>query len=410
MKRAFLGVAASNLIGAGLGFLVNIILARLLDVSMYGRINLLLSIIMIFYTTADFGFGSSLVVYYNRHKAENGNNSIYLINYYYLKLMLLVAIASVIILLTIKKIYLLSVFEVSVIFLSFLLICCYRYFCAIHQAVGDWLKYNSLNILNNLIKLLSMGVVFYFVTINFFDLDYYAAALWGYIIYVFVLFVISVLMTKKYLCCYKSHNVVKKNEIKKIILPIGVAGIFVIITMRIDGLLIGKILGSQSLGIYSAANSLALIFPIITGSLMNVLLRESSNFKEAMLEKILLQQKKFVIPALLILILSMVLSEVMITMLLGSSYRDSVSIFRILLVAYIGGVFFTPLETYFYSNKQKLILQLKFVQMILFVVLAVTLLNVFGLHGVAYAVVVNRICAWSYLYAKACKSRFKVNI
>lgn len=401
MKKAFFGVAASNLVGAGIGFLINIILARLLDVSLYGRINLILSIIMIFYTIADFGFGSSLVVYYNRHKLQRGYESIGVFNYYYVRWMSIVAMASVVILLGVKNIYLLSVWEYILIYLSAVLVCFYRYACSIHQAVGDWVKYNSLIISNNLIKFIALMVVYSFVAYRVLEVKYYEATLIAYLCHITALIIVTISVSRKYVYVNSIGNVAGNSELKQIILPIGIAGIFVIITMRLDSLIIGKILGPQSLGIYSAANSLALVFPLITGSLMNVMLREASSLKEKMLDSILQNQKKYFVPAIVILVIAMACSDLLITNIFGEKYSECVPIFRILLLAYVGGVYFTPLETYFYANRQQFVLKLKFAQMILLFVFVIVLIDIAGLNGVAYAVVMNRVCIWTYLYLKA---------
>lgn len=405
MRKAFLSVALSNIIGAGLGFLINVSLARLLDVASFGRLNLVFSIIIILYTVADFGFGSSVVIFYNRHRNENADEKIKTVNHIYVRFLAIVSAASVFVLVLMGKLYSLSLLEITVVFTSFLLFGCYRYLCSIHQAVGNWTQFNFLTILNNILKALCLAVAIVTVSIWLAVDNYYNAALYGYIAYSVLLLLVALIATRAYLVLPSTVNSAEVKEFIKILTPIGIAGIFIVITMRFDSLIIEKLLGSRSLGIYSAANSLAMVFPIITGSLMNVVLRESAGDKLKFLERVLTNQKKYFVTLLLVLISSYLLSDYIIALAFGNTYAESVDVFKVLLIAYIGGVFFTPLESYFYANHPNVILVMRFVQMLVLIVLTTVLIGRFGIVGVASSVVVTRIIAWIYFYVKSCQIR-----
>lgn len=405
MRKAFLSVALSNLVGAGLGFLVNVSLARLLDVASFGRINLVFSMIMILYTVAEFGFGSSAVIFHNRHREENSVETIKVVNHIYVRFLVLVSAVSIFALLLLGKLYSLTSLEIVVVFTSFFFFGCYRYLCSIHQAVGDWTQFNILTISNNILKALCIAVSVVILSTWFVVENYYNAALYGYIVYSVLLVLFALVATRAYMVLPPAVNRYEVKEFVGILAPIGIAGVFIVVTMRFDSLIIEKILGSRSLGIYSAANSLAMIFPIITGSLMNVVLRESAGDKLEFLERVMTNQRKYFATLLVVLVTSYLLSDYIIALAFGNTYAESVDIFKILLIAYIGGVFFTPLESYFYANHPNVILVMRFIQMIALIVLSWSLIGKYGIFGVAVSVVVTRLIAWAFFYVKSCQIR-----
>src|SRR5437868_4757892 len=135
----------SNLAGAGLGFAVSVILARLLDLGAFGRMNLVLSLIVILFTVADFGFSNAVVIYHNRAGTE-GALGISVANRAYIRTLAWTFCAGIIAIASLRRVYTLSLLEMVVIAVSFLLLSAYKYLTAIHQAAGDWLRFNALNL------------------------------------------------------------------------------------------------------------------------------------------------------------------------------------------------------------------------------------------------------------------------
>ncbi|HBG07026.1 MAG: hypothetical protein A2075_16430 [Geobacteraceae bacterium GWC2_58_44] len=401
MRKAVISVFLSNLTGAGLGFLVSVALARVLDISWFGRINLLFSLITILYTVADFGFSNCLVIYYNRHRDSAAVEVLDQINRFYLRFLAAVSVLGLLMLPVCGRLYHLSVTESAVVFVSFLMFSMYRYMTSLHQARGDWRRFNLLTVLNNVLKFAVVLTAIAALSRIYPLFDAYRAALWGYLLYSALLFVICMLFTRKLLGFADRFTPGEQKEFLGLLYPIGVAGIFIIITMRFDSLVIEKYLGSEQLGIYAAANTLALVFPLITGSLMNVLIRESAGDKESYLVRVMAGQRRYLLALGAVLAVAWGLSAPVIGLLFGDAYLASVQVFRILLIAYIGGIFFTPMESYFYSNDTRTILFLKLFQMLAVVVLSLLLIGSFGLQGVAASVVISRLLGWVYIYSRS---------
>ena len=377
----------------------------------FGKINLIFTIVVIMFTIADFGICNSVVIFYNRTKNKIEVDPIYYFNSLYIKYLFLIFVLAFPSTIILKKLYDFSLIESTVLFIVFYLFLIFRYLNAINQAKGKWLKYNLLNIFNNLCKFICFAVFTILLYFIFHYLTKYQSILIGYIAYSISLIIVSSRVNKNYLKISK-RKIEKKyvKELKSIIIPLGLANIFIIITMRFGNLIIAKVLGNKELGIYSAANTLALVFPLITTSLMNVLLREASGQKTDFLAKILKNQKKYIMVLILVLILTIFFSKYFILLIFGSSYIDAMNIFRILLIAYIGGVFFTPLESYYYGNHQKTILFIRFVQMLVVIIGSVISIKHFGLYGIATTVVISRIIGWFYIYAVSYKILRKAEI
>jgi len=409
MKKIILGVIFSNFLGAGFGFLLNVFLARTLSLKDYGKINLLFSLILILFTIFEFGISNTLVIFINKFKKKFGvKNIVKNINSLFFIYLLFTFVVAGIILNLIRNFFSLSELESYIVFFSSIVLLIYRYLNSFHQAFGEWRLYNFLNIANNLFKFLCITLSILIFPI-FTNINTYNLTLVGLSIAYFLLIILSIILSSKYIKIL-DFNVLKINndiikDFLKILLPIGLSNIFIIITMRLDNLIIEHFLGPKKLGIYSAANTLALVFPLITVSIMNVFLQKTASKKKKFIESILNNQKKYIPYLLIILILFIFLSKELIILLFGEKYIESASIFRILLIAYIGGIFFTPLESYYYTHYPNLILKLRFFQMIIVVIGMLIVINTFALIGVAIVIVMSRILGWGIVLYLSLKER-----
>jgi O-antigen/teichoic acid export membrane protein len=404
LKKTILSVISSNILGAGLGFLLNIILARILSLEEFGRINLVLTFIIILFSIFEFNFSNSIVIFYNKEKKDifDDKKLIYYVNYLFIRYFVSITFISLIILFILRHYYTLSTIEVFVIFINFTMFLLYRYIISLNQAVGDWKKYNLMNILNNAFKLFFTLICLFIFTFITHKFTYYESSLIGFIIFS-IIFFIFVLFKSKELIHFVKKIYSNKNYLKifrNIIIPLGISNLFIVISMRIDILIIEEYLTEKDIAIFAAANILALVFPLITSALRNVYIRQGALEKNNFLVNILKSQKKLLPLILFIFFISILLSKYFFEFLYGSQYSDSVIIFNILIIAYIGGVFFTPLESFFYSHHQKSILLLKFLQMTIVIIFEIILVQYFELVGIAIAIVLSRIFGWIYLILK----------
>lgn len=396
MKKNIIGVILSNFLGAGLGFLVNIFLARFLNVQEYGRINLLISLFMISYSLFEFNFSNATVIFVNKNKEKyNSNELIAHSNYLFKKYYLFSIVFIIIIIYILNFFYNLSNEEVIMLITNFYMFSIYKYVNTLHQVDGDWKKYNFFNILNNTLKFIFTGIsiliIIYFLT------DRYNTILWGQTAFPIIVLIVTLIFSRKYLNIKNLKSTELNKNFRSIVIPLGISNIFMLLSMRFDTLIIEYKLGSEQLGIYSAANTLALMFPLITNALRNVLVRESSVSSENFLRKIIKSQKKFAIYFIILLLISIILSPYIFQIIFGEKFKDSIVIFQILIVIYIGGIFFTPLESYFYTNAPNLIKIQKLIQMLIIIIGSLVLIDLWGILGVVLSIVLSRIYGWIHL-------------
>jgi O-antigen/teichoic acid export membrane protein len=386
---------------AGLGFLVNVFLARELDLANYGKISLVFSFVIMMSTISDFGFGNSVVIFYNKFVTKTRGYPLNLVNSVYSIFLSCLLCCCTISLLIFYNIKWLSYEQCLVILSSSLFFTISRYICSVNQALGNWYGFNTLNIANNIFKLLCVLFGFFVLSRIFSSNSKYSGVLFGYSIYPILLFLFSLYLTRNNLGKFSFEDKRFLKKLLNVVFPIGITNVIIIISMRFDVLVVDKFLGSEALGIYSAANSLALAFPLVTKSIMNVLLKESSSQNIGFLEKILERQKKYIKHLMLVLCLSILFAGYVIDIVFGSRFSESVGIFRLLIIGYIGGIFFVPLESYFYSHKPKFILIIKFVSMLNMVILSLCLVSSFKLYGVAISSIITRIIGWSIILYSA---------
>ncbi|WP_313386844.1 lipopolysaccharide biosynthesis protein [Chishuiella sp.] len=402
MKKNILGVLISNFLGAGLGFAVNIILARFLSVEEFGRINLLSSLFLILYSLFEFNFSNATVIFVNKNKSKYSYNElIYYSNYLFKKYYRFSILFIMISLVIINYFYKLNFIENLMLVSNFYLFSIYKYVNTLHQATGEWKKYNIINILNNICKFIFTLISIIFVI--YFSIDKYDSIIIGFILFPVVVLTICLIYSREYIKIINLKNSELYKNFLSIIIPLGISNIFMLISMRFDSLIIEYKLGSEQLGIYSAANTLALMFPLITNALRNVLVRQSSVSDETFLKKILNFQKKYWIYLILILIITIYIAPYLFNIMFGEKYDKSILVFQTLIIVYIGGVFFTPLESFFYTNSPKLIRNQKLIQMFIIVFGSVLLIDYLGIFGVAISIVCSRIYGWGNLMTSVYK-------
>jgi O-antigen/teichoic acid export membrane protein len=381
MKKAIMLVTLFNFLGAGITFFINVILARVFPYEIFGRINLLFSYNAILIILFMFGFSNSTVVFYNKNKTSELDKSLLntITNRYLIYLLWVFPLFCVIIY-TLDYFYKLTFLEVMFLLTSTLFSAIYTFFSTYYQALGEWNKYNFLNIFFNILKGIVVVMGALLLTLIFKVKVSYELFLKLYILYACVLLVFSVIYSFS-LIGFKKDNSYNLKEFYRIVVPIGFANII----------------------IGAAANTLAIVFPLITGSIMGVLMKEISKDSLFYLKKIIDFQKKYLLYLLGTIAAVVVISPYLIRMFFGIKYINSIPIFQILIVTYIASVFFTPIESYFYNEDAKLVFIVKLVQLIIFLGSSLILIQKFALPGVAVSVFLTRVGAWGFFYVLARK-------
>ncbi len=397
MKESILKVLSSNIVAAGLGFLINIILARLLAPEIYGEIAVILTLSSILYTSFDFGLATNQIVIINESNGRDEKR----VNEFFKRWLLFSTILSIVLISTIKYFDVLSLNEKIALVFIFISLMLNRFLLSKYQARGNWKSYSIHNVLNNLLRLLCLSIIV-FLYLYESDILIYNSIIYGYIVSSILISMISIKalikesQTKLETVTY-NDSLISYKKILKRMLPLGLSGILIILTMRLDVLFIEYYLNSKDVGLYYAANSIAMIFPLITASILSVFIQQATKRDENFISDIFKYQINKIKYIPFIIAIVYFSSPYIIELLYGESYSEIKNLFIVLTIAYVGGMIFTPVEGFFYAKKANTILMLRLIQLILILIGHSILIRFFGAIGVAYSVLVSRVFGWIYL-------------
>lgn len=391
LNSKIIRVFGTNFFASLAGISLIIILSRLLSVEEFGRLNFIISLIMIMYTIYDFGFVNSSVIFINKNN-ENKNENIKNINYLFHNYAKSIFIINIILNLSVSLIFKLNSLEQLLLGIGSFSLFVVKYMQALFQSLGEWDDYNKISLINNSMKLLVVSCG----TLSFLSYNTYDMSLIFYCIY-FTLLIMVIGFFSKNLFLRKNQSIAKakSSEILSITWPIGVQNIILIILMRSDLILINTFLSAKELGIYSAANQLALIFPLLTTAISTVFLKEASSItKHKFLKQVFKTQKILFFPSLIIISFSVFFHSEIIEILFGEKYISSSLIFLQLLTINILSVFFSGIESFVFVHKQKTFLIIKIFQLMVFFASNFMLINILGLYSIIVSIALYKILGW----------------
>lgn len=411
MKKAFLSVLFSNAVAAGLSFFLNVFLARVLSLREFGRISLLFTLIVLLYSISDFGVCNTIVVFYNRYKERLGPTGLSRLATRYVAYLFFCVLVGLAAGTLFWKTYDLTLAEVVTILVSFFCLLLFRHNNALNQALGDWRLYNIVNISNIASKFILVVTSFAAMSLIGGFVSDYQSILAGMLLHAALILIMALsgnAVLRKRITCKAVENGLN-CRLSKIFVPLGFSNLFAVVTMRFGFLIVEKRLGSESLAIYSAANILAMVVPLVTTSLMNVMIRDAAVRGSAHLKILFKRQKTYLLLLLATYVTGLTLSSHFFVLIFGSEYAEAAGVFNVLLLPYLGGVFFTPLESYFYAQKQRTVMQLSGCRMAIVIVGSMLSVSFFELYGVALSVVLSRVVGWVWIWIKAKQVVTEVN-
>ncbi len=382
-QKALLSIFGSNISAAFFSFLANIILARSLSTQKYGETVLYIALIALWGSVSELGIGTAYVIEAGKNKTKDleskANTDFFILS------VTTFIISSIYFCISQNALSLLNIAFPASIF-SFAVL---KYQLAKHQANQNWTQHNLINIATNLSKLLLFAPLIALST------EQKETQIANYL-YSASLIISSYIATKT----YKNNSIKPPTAeicaFRKRYAQLALSNISIIIAMRVDLIIIDRIVPNQ-LGNYAAANSLALVFPLITNSLMTLCIAEKSrnqHKRSPLKHRTLFLQ---IATATVFYFTAIQISETLINLLFGEEFHNTHKIFNILLIAYIGGIIFTPIESELYIHKSSTIWKLKLSQLILLITTGYFLTTEIGITGMAWAVVASRTLAWAYL-------------
>lgn len=358
-----LKVLSGNIIAQGIGFLAIIIISRDLGPEQYGIFSLLLAVFTVATQVSDFGVSTSYVKYVSENLSKAK------------EIFVTVILSKVVLsLVVISTLYfssglisdfffeseeykrLIEIIAIAILFHAFFAVIMSHF-----QAVQNFKIFAYLNIAHNFLKLLSVVIVAFAFSQEK-HLEYFIIT-YAFVVVPFIL-VIS-LKNYKLFRYIKQFDFNYFIQIYKLGFWVFLSSLAVMVIMRLDMMMLQKMSTSLEVGYYSIAMNLAMIFPLITASLVTTLLPKMNEFlknhtvKDYVLR--VLSKTKYVVAILIVMEL---LSPFVIKLLFGEQYAESISVFQILLVAYTFGIIINPISLVMYSiNKAYLLTAMNWVQL-----------------------------------------------
>ena len=400
-----LKVLSGNIIAQGIGFLTIIIISRDLGPEQYGIFSLLLAIFTVAVQVSDFGVSTSYVKYVSENLSKAK------------EIFVTVILSKVILsLLVVTTLYCSSGFlsdfffqtreyqgVIEIIAIAILFHALFGVIVNHFQAVQNFKIFAYLNIFHNFLKLLSV-IIIAFAFPQEKHLEYFI------LIYAFavVILILAISLKNYRLFRYiKQFNFTYFIQIYKLGFWVFLSSLAVMIIMRLDIMMLQKMSTSSEAGYYSVAMNLAMIFPLITASLVTTLLPKMDQFlknntvKEYV--KRVLAKTKYVIAVLIIMEL---LSPFVIKLLFGEQYVESISVFQILLIAFTFGIIINPISLVMYSiNKAYLLTIMNWVQLPLNYFGNLLLIPIWQADGAAINTIILRILGGLYIMVYLLKVR-----
>jgi O-antigen/teichoic acid export membrane protein len=160
---------------------------------------------------------------------------------------------------------------------------------------------------------------------------------------------------------------------------------------RLDIFLLAHFQGSQSVGLYAAAQQLVQIMPMLVGAITTVLLPQVSRMTERV--EFVSFIKKTSLAALMLCIAMLpilIFAPAIIQLIFGSKFSGSLSAFVILFAAYLLPLFANPISlVIFAKNRPQLLTFVNYGQLTLTIVLNLILIPIMGMNGAAWAFFVS---------------------
>ncbi len=392
-----LKVLSGNIVAQGIGFLTIILISRDLGPEQYGIFSLLLSIFTIAVQVSDFGVSTSYVKYVSENLVKAKDIFVTVV----LSKVILSFLITTVLFFTSDFISL-YFFEISIYSQLIQLIAFSIFFHAFFgvivshfQAIQNFKVFAWLNIVHHTLKLLSVVLIAVLFEnekhLEYFILSYsYAVAL--------LLFLI-LLTNIKCLTQIKIFNFYYFIEIYKLGFWVFLSSLATIVIMRLDIIMLQKMSTSEEVGYYSVAMNIAMIFPLITASLVTTLLPKMDQFlKERSVKEYIfriLSKAKYVIGILIVL---EIMSPFVIKGLFGDEYIQSISVFQILLVAFTFGVIINPISLIMYSlNKVYLLTLMNWIQLPLNYFGNIFLIPLWQADGAAISTILLKIIGVIYI-------------
>lgn len=404
LRNHLLVVFFGTSVAAGLGFISNVFMARSISIENFGSLAFFYTCIVSVFSISEIGFGAHYVVKANESRNPHYQGSINELNSLYRLVMRklsfplgLVATAST------SYVYDLSAIDAIGIFVGAFCLIQHKYLLSVNQAHADWTRFSIFQSAPMVFRLIVYFFIIFGASVVFQPFEMLDSTKYGLCVSLVIsVLIVNLLTPGSYLARCHSGQKIRKYLLDG--LPTqALINTAIVLFSRIDVFLLMYFVDSMGVAIYFAANSVAMIFPIITRSLMNYYMQKIAVSSNTQASSILRHQLKSVPVVIMMAVLLVFYGSDILAYFFGVQYSEGGNVLAVLSVGYLGGIIFTPFEAYFYSRDAPVVLKIKFMSIVTMVGLSLLLVETYGAVGIATALTIAKLTGWlmvTFFYSK----------
>lgn len=168
-----------------------------------------------------------------------------------------------------------------------------------------------------------------------------------------------------------------------------------VITSSLDMFILQRYWGSTQVGLYAAAQQLAMLLPLLIGALTTALLPRISRMQSK--QEYLSYAKKVMLASIALFcvaIPALLLAPIIVGIVYGNKFGASIVYFQVLALGYMFALLANPISLIFYAkNRPKVVTAVNYINLIIIVILNVAIIPRFGAIGAAICFAVNSLIA-----------------
>lgn len=390
---------AGTIVNGGLGALFYILLARLLGPSEFGLLTVSITTLALIADIADIGTNTGLIRFVSKNLASSSSQA-YAFLKLGLKIKLISWLVSFLIIFLLAPILAEQVFHKVELIMPLKLAAfgvggalLFSFTTATLQAFQKYLAWSIVNILTNLLRLLIIILLGYYLILNVENslLVYISLPFFGFFL------TLLILPTRKILQSQDEFKLF--GELFKFSLPVAAFSIIAAFSARLDTYLNAALLSAKEVGIYGAANQLVQIMPQIISALGLVSAPKFASFENN--QQMLTYFKKFQVLVLGLCLLGLFTIPVaiyLIPILFGPSYQEATSPYIFLFLGQLIFLFSIPVHhsIIFYFGRSDIFIWVALGHLIIISGLGYFMISSFGMVGAAITVLIGMI--FNFLY------------
>ncbi len=398
--RSLSMLLSANILNGVIGFITSVLVLRYVDKEVIGVIYPLISILMILGQFGDLGLSNSFIKISSIHFSSNRFTSYQFFNAAFklksflciLILIICIPLSSVMAQWTFgEKVY---VYWVRWIIVISCLQIMSSYASSALQVEGKFLPLSSTKIIPTLLKMLMIGIV---VRLGVANLQW---MFWAFALVPIITFLLTFSYTAKD-PIYKINSTPKQlSELFHVSKWVALSALANAFIGQLDILMTRSIAGIDELNKYLGGQKLASVFPILTVSLVTVLLPKVSSMKNKKeLNYFLRKSVKIIFPLAFLMLALLPLSTYVIPFILGAKYKSSIDIFNILMIGEIISLTVTPMSLILYNlNKEPMFALLNIIQLVFNLVGNYLFIRTNGAVGAAWVTALAKLIAVALVY------------